>query len=402
VAGHWEALVVDDDEALRAVTVEALRREGWLVSEAAVGAQVASWARQHPFRLIVLDQRLPDADGVEILEDLRQDGYQGAAVVMTGYPTVQKAIEALGNAATDYLCKPVSQRELQRISRDARERDIPAQNWEFLWASLRKRYGFSNILGSNAQARHCYTTAARVAGSRASVLIEGETGTGKEYLARAIHYMSERRDGPFVGINCGAIPEALLESELFGHEKGAFTSATTSKKGICELADGGTLLLDEVGELSPSAQVKLLRFLEERSFTRLGGLKPTEVDVRVLAATNRDLTRCMAEGTFREDLYYRLAVVPLTLPPLRERPEDIPCFARHFLKLARREAAGAGPADFCELALKALTDHDWPGNLRELNNVVHRAALLARGSSLQAEDIQIRPRTPGTRKALAA
>jgi DNA-binding NtrC family response regulator len=382
------ALVVDDDEGLRTVTSQTLARDGWDVHQAGLGAEVPALARSGDFGLVVLDQALPDADGVELLEEIREDGYVGSAVVVTGHPSVQKAIEALGSAATDYLCKPVSHAELLRISRRARETDPAMAAWDFLWGTLRKRYGFRNVLSADECARECYITAARVADSRAGVLIEGETGTGKEYLARAIHYMSSRRDGPFVAVNCGAIPEALLESELFGHEKGAFTSATSAKKGIFELADGGTLLLDEVGELSPGAQVKLLRFLQERNLTRLGGLKPVEVDVRVIAATNRDLTAGMREGKFREDLYYRLAVVPLFLPPLRERPCDIGLYARHFLAEARRDA-DRGSCDLADDALEALRAHSWPGNLRELHNVISRAALLARRRPVRAGDVRI-------------
>lgn len=387
------ALVVDDDEGLRTVTAQALMNDGWTVRQAGLGGDVPKLARAGDVGLIVLDQALPDADGVELLEEIRENGYCGPAVIVTGHPSVQKAIEALGSAATDYLCKPVSHTELMRISRRAKETDQAVAAWDFLWGTLRKRYGFCNVLSADECARECYITAARVADSRAGVLIEGETGTGKEYLARAIHYMSGRRDGPFVAVNCGAIPEALLESELFGHEKGAFTSATSAKKGIFELADGGTLLLDEVGELSPGAQVKLLRFLQERSLTRLGGLKPVEVDVRVIAATNRDLSAAMREGKFREDLYYRLAVVPLFLPPLRQRPCDIPLYARHFLTEARRDMEG-GSRDLTDDALAALRRHSWPGNLRELHNVISRAALLARRRPVRASDVRILHRGP--------
>jgi len=384
--GSCAALVVDDDDVLRAVAAQTLAQDGWEVVEAASGAEVPRIAKEHAFDLVVLDQRLPDADGIELLKDLRDSGFLGPAVVITGYPTMQSAIEALGSAATDYLCKPVEPAELLQISRRVMAGGGATEDWGFLWSALSKRFGFSNVLSGDARTRECYITAARVAASRASVLIEGETGTGKEYLARAIHYMSDRREGPFVAVNCGAIPDTLLESELFGHEKGAFTSASAAKKGLCEMADGGTLLLDEVGELSPTAQVKLLRFLQDRQVTRLGGVKPIDVDVRVLAATNRDLLACIKDSRFREDLYYRIAVVPLTLPPLRERTGDIKLFARHFLGNMRKETGG-GPKEFEDDAMERLCGHDWPGNLRELNNVVQRCALLAHGTKVRAQHV---------------
>ena len=382
------ALVVDDDAALRVITAQTLAGSGWEVEQAGEGADVARRVREAGFDLLVLDQKLPDADGVELLEELREDGYAGAAVIMTAFPTLPRAARALAGAAVDYLQKPVDTRRLLSIAGQAREGHGGAPSWEFLWHTIEKRHGFLNVLSAEPLARNCYETAARVADSTAGVLLEGETGTGKEYLARAIHYMSERRDRPFVAVNCGAIPEPLVESELFGHEKGAFTSATSAKQGLCEMAEGGTLLLDEVGELTPTAQVKLLRFLQDGTVQRLGAVRPITVNVRVIAATNRDLGRAMREGSFREDLFYRLAVVPLRLPPLRERPGDIPLFARHFLREAARETPRA-PREFAPEATERLMAHTWPGNLRELHNVVRRGALLARGPLVRAEHCDV-------------
>jgi DNA-binding NtrC family response regulator len=306
---------------------------------------------------------------------------------------VGKAIAALGNAATGYLCKPVDPAALLEACRRVRHGDQGADGWEYLWGALRKRYGFHSVLSADPGTRNAYTSAARVADSRATLLIEGETGTGKEYLARAVHYMSERRDAAFVAVNCGAIPEALLESELFGHEKGAFTSATSAKKGLFEMGDGGTLFLDEIGELSLAAQVKLLRFLQDRCLTRLGGVQPVEVNVRVIAATNRDLLTAVREGRFREDLFYRVAVVPLKLPPLRERPADVGLFAHHFLAQARAARKGA-PRELSVEAEALLRSHDWPGNLRELHNTMQRAVLLGKGKRVEAADIQPIQRQP--------
>jgi len=256
---------------------------------------------------------------------------------------------------------------------------------------LKSRFNIHNMVGTSNAMQAVYRLIEQVANSNATVLIRGESGTGKDLVAHAIHYNSYRADKPFIKVNCTALPDTLLESELFGHEKGAFTSASAAKKGLCEMADGGTLLLDEVGELSPTAQVKLLRFLQDRQVTRLGGIKPIDVDVRVLAATNRDLLTAIGEERFREDLYYRVAVVPLTLPPLRERTGDIPLFAQHFLESMRRET-GSGPKEFETDAMERLQSHDWPGNLRELNNVVQRCALLAHGSKVRGQHVRLNTR----------
>jgi len=386
-----KALVVDDEDAIRQVVVQILADDGWDVAQSATGSNVPGLVQQTHFDLLVLDQKLPDADGVELLQTLRDDGFNGAAVIITGYPTVRKATTALGSAATDYLQKPFDTDRLRAVARQVLKGGVSRRPWKFLWETIEKRYGFRNVLSRDPDARRCYITAARVADSVASVLIEGETGTGKEYLARAVHYMSGRCEGPFVAVNCGAIPDSLLESEMFGHEKGAFTSATALKKGICEMAHGGTLFLDEISELTPAAQVKLLRFLQERTITRLGGLKPIEVDVRVIGATNRDLVQGMRDNSFREDLYYRLSVVPLRLPPLRERQGDVVLFARHFLREVRREM-GRGPTEYSPEALAVLKAHDWSGNLRELHNVVQRSALIAPGNVVKAQHIEIVPR----------
>lgn len=381
-------LVVDDDDVLRTVTSEVLQRDGWQVREAGDGSTAREEMQARGYDLVVLDQRLPDADGVDLLEEFRDGGYRGAAILMTGYPTVGKAISALGSAATGYLCKPVDPAALLETCRRVREGDQSGAEWEYLWGTLRKRYGFASVLSNDPQTRAAYSSAARVADSRATLLIEGETGTGKEYLARAVHYMSDRRDSPFVAVNCGAIPEALLESELFGHEKGAFTSATSAKKGLCEMGDKGTLFLDEIGELSLAAQVKLLRFLQDRCLTRLGGVQPVEVDVRVIAATNRNLLGAVREGRFREDLFYRVAVVPLRLPPLRERPADVGLFARYFLTQARA-ARKTGPKELSAEAETLLQEHSWPGNLRELHNVMQRAVLLGKRKRVEVGDIHL-------------
>jgi DNA-binding NtrC family response regulator len=367
----------------------------------ATDAETADTVLQHePVDLVVLHDG-PPGFALEWLAGLRAAGGDHEVLVIADTPEIPAAAEALRLAAADYLAAPVSPEALLAKVRGTLSlpgRNAPigpgdalaaAGDYEFLWRNVRKRYGFDHVPSRNPETRASYIAGARVARSSASVIIEGETGTGKEYLSRAIHYLSDRRDEKIVTINCAAIPEALLESELFGHEKGAFTSATARKIGLCEEAHRGTLFLDEIGELSPAMQGKLLRFLQDRSFVRLGGTQPVDVDVRVIAATNRDLERSMEQGLFREDLYYRLSVLCLKLQPLRNRPEDILCFARHCLQQGRKRWAVLAEA-FSARAEDELLRHPWPGNLRELNNVVQRAMLMAEGRVIEPRHLMLR------------
>ena len=381
-------LVVDDDPNLREGVARVLGELNCQVICAETGDQARQAVADNVCDLLILDRMLPDADGVELLGELRGTGCLAPAIIITAHPSLDSAVDALGHAACDYLPKPFKPTELLERVRHALQRSHGAEEMDYLWAGLRERYGFEHVLSANPTVRATYAAAARVATSVAPVLIQGETGTGKDYLARAIHYMSDRAEGHFVAVNCGALPDTLLTSELFGHEKGAFTSATQAKTGLCEVADGGTLFLDEIGEMSPDTQVKLLHFAQYYSFTRLGGIKPIEVDVRIIAATNQDLPRAVSEGRFREDLYYRLSVVPLQLPPLRERPEDVEGFARHFLgrHLRRR---GRGPRELSDDALELLAQQPWPGNLRQLDNVIQRGMLMAHGNALRPEDLML-------------
>ncbi len=381
-------LVVDDEPAMLEIICEILRRGSYDVTAANCAALARKLLQSSEFDFILLDRKLPDGDGVALLGELRAAGCMTPALIITGYPSVKTAIQALGNCACDYILKPFEADELlskveQIISKSA----VVLDNY-YLWDSLRTRFGFDNVLSRNEVVAGCYVAAAKVAHSNASVLIQGETGTGKEYLARAIHYMSDRADKPFVPVNCGAIPEALLESELFGHEKGAFTSATSQKQGLCEIADGGTLFLDEIAEMSMEMQVKLLRFLQERRFTRLGGVKPIEVNVRIIAATNAPLSQIIEAGKFREDLYYRLNVVPLFLPKLAERPDDVLIFARHFID----RHAGEGSARKYTISPNAeaiLQNYAWPGNLRELENVMRRTLLIADSGRIEPHHLML-------------
>lgn len=381
-------LVVDDEPSMQELFHEILCGKGYSLTPATTAAEARAALENEAFDLLILDRKLPDGDGVALLGEFRAAGYHLPALVVTGFPSVQTAIEALGNCACDYICKPFQPEELLAKVHEIAEAPCAVFDNDYLWQSLRTKFGFDNVLSQDAVVEGCYVAAAKVAHSDVSVLIQGQTGTGKEYLARAIHYMSNRSDGAFIPVNCGAIPEALLESELFGHEKGAFTSATSQKPGLCELAHGGTLFLDEIGEMSMEMQVKLLRFLQDREITRLGGTKSIAVDVRVIAATNANLEQAVRERRFREDLYYRLNVVPLYLPPLCDRRDDIPLFAAHFL--SRHGKDGLAPRyEISPSAALELQRHDWPGNLRELENVMRRALLIADSGVIEPRHLML-------------
>lgn len=392
-------LVVDDDPTMLETIQLALEDLDCAVDIASDGASAAQAVSEREPDLLVLDRMLPDADGVELLARLRATGVSSAAIIITAHPSVESAVDALGHHATHYLAKPFAPDELVARVRDLLG-DPRGRHTEpgFLWETLGERYDFDHVMSRNEQVRQSYAAAARVADTTAAVLLEGETGTGKDYLARAIHYMGDRADKHFVAVNCGALPEQLLTSELFGHEKGAFTSATQSKKGLVEVADGGTLLLDEISEMSMDNQVKLLHFTQDYRFTRLGGTETIQVDVRLICATNRDLRAAVADGRFREDLYYRLAVVPLPLPPLRERPEDIDPFARFFLRKHVRWH-GRGPPNISPEALQMLRARSWPGNLRQLENAIQRGVLMADGDTLRPEHLLLDGEVASPRQA---
>jgi len=384
-----KVLIVDDDPAMLEALAGAIAELDCEVTTAGDGASALEAAGSGP-QLLILDRMLPDADGVELLGLMRAQGVAAPAIIVTAQPTLATAIDALGHQAVHYLAKPFRPAELVERARallSAGARD-GAGDPDYLWQALRERFGFEHVMSRSPAVRRAYAAAARVAGTRAPVLLEGETGTGKDWLARAIHYMSDRAERHFVAVNCGALPEQLLTSELFGHEKGAFTSATQAKKGLCEVADGGTLFLDEIGEMSLDNQVKLLHFTQDLRFTRLGGLQTIEVDVRIICATNQSLTVAVREGRFREDLYYRLAVMPLRLPPLRERPEDIEPFARFFLDKHAR-GHGRGRTAISDEALALLRAQRWPGNLRQLENAVQRGLLMAAGDTLGPEHLML-------------
>ena len=379
-------LVVDDDPSLRRVLEVQLEQDGYEVAAAASVPQTLSLLQLRPFDLLITDLKMPGMSGLELLKQTRSQYPQTIVVMLTAFGTVDTAVEAMKAGAYDYLTKPVHPDEMLVVVRRALEHVRLVEQVRALRISLNQKYGFENILGRSDSLLEVLDTAARAAQSNSTVLIRGETGTGKELLARAIHFNSFRSDNPLVTINCGAIPKDLLESELFGHRKGAFTGAVADKKGRAELADGGTLFLDEIGEMSPDLQVKLLRLIQDGEIEKIGSEVKSKVDVRIIAATHRDLQAMIEDGTFREDLYYRLAVIPLLMPPLRERSEDIPDLVQHFFRKSKernkRPELAMSPA-----LLPYFVQYRWPGNVRELENVLERIVVLARGSEVTIEDL---------------
>ena len=381
-------LVVEDEAKMRRLLELNLGEEGYTVliaSDAEAGLNII---RQERISLVLTDLKLPGMDGLEFLQMVKRTNATIPVVVMTAYGTVETAVEAMKAGAADYVLKPFSLEEIQLVIR--KELDVHRLREENL--SLREalgwRYEFKNIVGRSPKMQEVLSIVERVAPTNSTVLLGGESGVGKDLIARAMHQHSRRASGPFVKINCTAIPENLLESELFGYEKGAFTGAISSKPGKFELADKGTIFLDEIGDVPSATQVKLLRVLQEREFEHLGGTKTLKVDVRLVAATNRDLRAALEQGTFREDLYYRLNVVPISIPPLREHKEDIPYLVDHFIERFARES-GKQISGITPAALKLLVDFHWPGNVRELENIIERASAFAEGATLDVKDIRL-------------
>lgn len=381
-------LVIDDEPAQRTVLAGFLRKRGFEAFEAAAVEEALALVRTRTVDLVLTDLRMPGGGGLALLEGVRALNPEIPVIVMTAFGTVASAVDAMKKGAADYLTKPIDLDELEvLIGRTLERRALVAEN-RALREQLETRYRLAGLDTSNRRMAEAINTAARAAGSRATVLIRGESGTGKELLARAIHFASPRAKGPLVAVNMAALPETLIESELFGHERGAFTGADREHRGRFELADGGTLFLDEIGDLPKATQARLLRVLQEQAFERLGGTRSIRVDVRVLAATNRDLEAMVKQGEFREDLYYRLNVVAIELPPLRARREDIPLLVDQFLRRFAAESRSAVTSVSRE-AMDLLVKYDYPGNVRELENIVHRAVVLARGSTVATSDLPI-------------
>jgi DNA-binding NtrC family response regulator len=379
-------LVVEDEEKLRRVIELQLLSSGFDVDQAASaeeGLRIVDRAD-----LVLTDLKLPNMDGLQLLTLIRRQNTQAPVVIMTAFGSVETAVEAMKSGATDFLLKPFSLDHLMQVVNKALEvRALRDENRK-LKAELGRRYEFDNIIGRSEPMQEIFAAIERVAPTRATVLLAGESGVGKDLIARAIHFHSPRRGRPLVKINCTSIPENLMESELFGYEKGAFTGATASKPGKFEQADTGTVFLDEIGDVPAAIQVKLLRILQEREFERLGSNVTRHIDVRVIAATNQDLRAALEQGTFREDLYYRLNVVPLNIPSLRERKQDIPFLANHFVQ---KLASDSGSRVECitEAGLEKLMQYHWPGNVRELENVIERSLVMCSGTRLDAADIRL-------------
>jgi len=377
-------LITEDDGQMRGMLVRFLTGRGHEVEEASGGEEALAKLAESPADVLLTDVRMPEMGGVELTQRTKEAHPGVVVVVMTAFGSVQTAVEAMRAGATDYLSKPFKMDEIELVlSRIEEERNLRRQV-NHLQRQVEDRFQFSNIIGQSPVMQRVFELIEQVAPTRSNVLVSGASGTGKELVARAIHYNSARRTAPFIPINCSAIPEQLLESELFGHVKGAFTGAERDKKGIFEEAAGGTIFLDEIGDMEESLQVKLLRVIQEREVRRVGANQTTGVDFRVIAATHRDLEEEMAAGRFREDLYYRLGVITVSLPPLAARREDIPLLARHFL--AKHAERNQRQVDKVEPeAMRLLLDFDWPGNVRELENVIERGVVLAHGDTLTPE-----------------
>jgi DNA-binding NtrC family response regulator len=384
-------LFVDDEPALRSLMAERLKDRGFEVVEAESGEKALDFLEQFAFDIVITDLRMPGVDGGKVIESA-VGRYPGIiAIVITGYGTVKDAVDAIKRGASDFIAKPFQFDELMHVLEKALEqRRLTSEN-AYLRSQLEERYQFGGILGRSQPMQALFQLLETVARSSSTILITGETGTGKEVVARAIHHNSPRRAHRFVALNCSAIPETLLEAELFGHVRGAFTGAVGTRQGRFEQAHKGTLFLDEVGTMSVALQMKLLRALQEREFERVGDNQTIKVDVRVIAATNSDLARLVAEGTFREDLFYRLNVIPIRLPPLRERRDDIPLLAKHFLE---KFAAGAG-MHMSQTATRVLMAYQWPGNVRQLENAVERAVALG-AAKLEIEVNDLPPEIQAT------
>jgi two-component system response regulator AtoC len=386
MAGAMHILAVDDDAVACDLLREVLEQEGYQVSTAGSGQAAIHLAREVPFDLAIIDIRMPDISGIEVLKALKRANTQMPVLMTTAYSSMNTAIEAIREGAFDYLSKPCKMEELTITVKRALEQSKLLRENQYFRQELREKYKFENIVGTTPSMLAVYKTVARLVDSKATVLIQGESGTGKELIARAIHFNGPRAERPFVAVECASLAESLLESELFGHVRGAFTGAVETKKGLFETADGGTIFLDEIAEISLGLQAKLLRVLQEHEIRRVGGTQPIALDVRVIAATNKDVEGLVKLGRFREDLFYRLNVVTLYLPPLHERPDDIPLLATHFL---RKYSEGTHKliSHITPEAMALLCTYHWPGNVRELEHTIERAVTLTMNNALLPGDL---------------
>lgn len=383
-ASAGAVLIIDDEAAIRESLQTLLEFEGYSVEVANDGEEGLTRIAERPFDLVLLDFALPERNGIEILREIRERDSELPVIMITAYGTVENAVNAMQAGATNFIQKPWDNEKLLADVRTAVGRRRAEEEVVQLKRALKQRYNFEHIIGKSEPMLRIFDLVAQVAPSRSTVLLQGESGTGKELIAKAVHMNSPRKDRAFIPVNTGSVPADLLESTLFGHVKGAFTSAVLSKKGLFEVADRGTIFLDEIGTMSLETQAKILRVLQDKKFMHLGGVNEIQVDVRIIAATNVDLKQQVKEGKFREDLFYRLNVITIDLPPLRQRKNDIPMLAEHFISKFAREN-DKPPLHVTPEALRPLMDYDWPGNVRELENVMERAVVLATGPTLTAE-----------------
>jgi two-component system response regulator AtoC len=381
-------LIVDDEESFRHMLSVILIKEGYEVETSPNGEDGLQRAAASPFDQILCDIRMPRMDGLEFLREIKKTGTEATIIVMSAYGTVDIAIEAMKLGAYDYISKPFKPDEIILILRKAQEREQLRRENQLLRKEVAREYSFENIVSKNEKMQKIFDVIKKVSHYKSTVLITGESGTGKELVARALHYNSDRSQNSFIAVNCGAIPENLLESELFGHAKGAFTDAIRTKKGLFEEADGGTLFLDEIGDLPGQLQVKLLRVLQDGEIRRIGESKPIQIDVRIVAATVKDLQKEVNEGRFREDLFYRLNVLPLHIPPLRERKEDIPLLIRHFIQKYNK-AMNKNVTGIDHGAMETLMSYRWYGNVRELENTIERAIVLSEKNNIESEYLPV-------------
>jgi len=398
-------LVVDDEEVVCRSVARILAREGFEIVTVTDAEEALGRIDREGWDLAILDIMMPKVSGLELLQRIRETHPDTDVIMITGLSQIETAVQSMKLGAFDYIPKPFTPEELQlSVERSLERRRLLREN-TLLRAEAGSKYRFENIVGSSPQMQNVYRLIAKCAPTNSTVLIRGESGTGKELIARAIHYNSLRRDRPFVPVDCGSLSETLLESELFGHVKGAFTGAVAAKPGLFKVADGGTLFLDEIGNISPATQAKLLRVIQEREFKAVGDTRTQAANIRLITATNLDLAAMVAEGKFREDLYYRVNIFPILLPPLRERREDIPALAYHFLR-AFSEELGKRVTEISPEALNLLLNHDWPGNIRELENTIHRAVILTNDRSVTqahlASVLEIGPRLEGNVPRTAA
>jgi two-component system, NtrC family, response regulator PilR len=379
-------LVVDDEKSMRDFLSIILKKEGYSVTTVEDGEKAIQLLQKDIYDLVLTDIRMPRRNGLDVLKMVKETSPETVVLIITAFASTETAVEAMKRGAYDYISKPFQIEEVKLVIRNALEKKQLKTDNLRLRRQLKEQTAFENIVGKSPVMQRVYEIIQKVADTKSNVLILGESGTGKELIAKAIHFNSGRKEAPFVAVNCGALPEPLLESELFGHTKGAFTGAHTNKEGLFEVANSGTVFLDEIGETPSTIQVKLLRVLEEKEFRRIGGTHSIQVDIRIIAATNKDLEKAVAEGRFREDLYYRLDVIPIHLPPLRDRIEDIPWLTDHFLAKCS-QASGKPAKRLTPEAMRLLQVHEWRGNVRELENVIERVVAMASGDTINDQDI---------------